>query len=34
MQEAREWLGDLDAATAKRIAWDNGASLFGLAAPR
>jgi hypothetical protein len=26
MQDAREWLGDLDAATARRIAWDDGAS--------
>jgi hypothetical protein len=34
MQEAREWLGDLDAASAMRIAWDNGATLFGLPAPR
>jgi hypothetical protein len=34
MQEAREWLGDLDPASAKRIAWDNGAALFGLPAPR
>jgi hypothetical protein len=34
MQEARIWLGDLDAAVARRIAWDNGAELFGLAAPK
>ncbi len=34
MQEAREWLGDLDPAIAKRIAWDNGAALFGLPTPR
>jgi predicted TIM-barrel fold metal-dependent hydrolase len=34
MQEAREWLGDLDATTARRIAWDNGAALYGLPAPR
>ncbi len=34
MQEAREWLGDLDPAIAKRIAWDNGATLFGLPVPR
>lgn len=34
MQEARDWLGDLDAVTARRIAWDNGAALFGLPAPR
>ena len=32
MQEAREWLGDLDAATAGRIAWENGANLYGLPA--
>ena len=32
MQEAREWLGDLDAATASRIAWENGANLYGLPA--
>ena len=34
MQEARAWLADVDPATAKRIAWENGASLFGLPAPR
>lgn len=34
MQEAREWLGDLDATTARRIAWDNGAALYGLPVPR
>ncbi len=34
MQDAREWLGDLDATTARRIAWDNGAALYGLPAPR
>jgi hypothetical protein len=34
MQDARDWLGDLDPAVAKRVAWDNGASLFGLTAPR
>ena len=34
MQEAREWLGDLDAATARRIGWDNGAALYGVPAPR
>lgn len=33
MQEARRWLGDLPAAVARRVAWDNGASLFGLPAP-
>jgi len=31
MNEARVWLGDLPPATARRIAWDNGAALFGLA---
>ena len=34
MQEAREWLGDLDPAIARRIAWDNGAALYGLSPPR
>jgi Amidohydrolase len=34
MQEARAWLGDLDPTTARRIAWDNGAALFGLPQPR
>jgi hypothetical protein len=33
MQEARRWLGDLPPAVARRIAWDNGAALFGLPAP-
>jgi len=33
MQQARRWLGDLPPAVARRIAWDNGASLFGLPAP-
>jgi hypothetical protein len=32
MQEARRWLGDLPAPVARRIAWDNGARLFGLPA--
>jgi hypothetical protein len=32
MSEARAWLGELPAATAKRIAWGNGAALFGLPA--
>jgi hypothetical protein len=31
--EARRWLGDLPPAVARRIAWDNGAALFGLPAP-
>jgi predicted TIM-barrel fold metal-dependent hydrolase len=30
MNEARQWLGDLPPAIARRIAWDNGAALFGL----
>ncbi len=30
MAQARLWLGDLPPAHAKRIAWDNGAALFGL----
>lgn len=34
MQQAREWLGDLPPEVARRIAWDNGAALFGLEAPR
>jgi predicted TIM-barrel fold metal-dependent hydrolase len=34
MAEARNWLGDLPADAARRIAWDNAAGLFGLAAPR
>jgi predicted TIM-barrel fold metal-dependent hydrolase len=29
----RRWLGDLPAASARRIAWNNGAALFGLRAP-
>ncbi|MET0334524.1 MAG: amidohydrolase family protein [Rhizobacter sp.] len=33
MREARGWLGDLPPAIAKRIAWDNGAALFGLPSP-
>jgi predicted TIM-barrel fold metal-dependent hydrolase len=33
MQQARRWLGDLPPAVARRIAWDNGAALFGLAPP-
>ena len=33
MQQARRWLGDLPPAVARRIAWDNGAVLFGLPAP-
>lgn len=34
MQEAREWLGELPPDVARRIAWDNGAELFGLPTPR
>ncbi|MEO6407376.1 MAG: amidohydrolase family protein [Burkholderiaceae bacterium] len=30
MREARVWLGDLDPSVARRIAWDNGATLFKL----
>jgi Amidohydrolase len=30
----RAWLGELPAAVARRIAWGNGAELFGLPAPR
>jgi len=30
MNEARRWLGDLSPAVARRIAWGNGARLFGL----
>ena len=33
MQQARRWLGDLPPAAARRIAWDNGAALFGLQVP-
>jgi predicted TIM-barrel fold metal-dependent hydrolase len=34
MAEARQWLGELPPAVARRIAWDNGATLFGLPVPR
>ena len=34
MKGYRTWLGDLPAETARRIAWENGASLFGLKAPQ
>lgn len=30
MDDARRWLADLPEAAARRIAWDNGARLFGL----
>ncbi len=33
MKGYRTWLGDLPADVARRIAWDNGASLFGLKHP-
>jgi predicted TIM-barrel fold metal-dependent hydrolase len=34
MAEARQWLGELPPEVARRIAWDNGARLYGLPAPR
>lgn len=33
MQRYRTWLGDLPADVARKIAWENGASLFGLKNP-
>ena len=33
MAEARRWLGDLPPVAARRIAWGNGAALFGLPEP-
>lgn len=33
MKAYRAWLGDLPAAVARRIAWENGAQLFGLKEP-
>jgi predicted TIM-barrel fold metal-dependent hydrolase len=33
MQQARRWLGDLPPGAARRIAWENGAALFGVPAP-
>ena len=33
MQGYRTWLGGLPAEVARRIAWDNGAKLFGVATP-
>jgi hypothetical protein len=33
MAGARRWLGDLDPALARRIAWGNAAGLFGLSSP-
>ncbi|MDN3922473.1 amidohydrolase family protein [Roseateles violae] len=32
MSEARSWLGELPPAAARKIAWENGAALFGLTA--
>lgn len=34
MADARRWLADLPPAAAQRIAWGNGARLFGLPAPK
>ncbi len=34
MSRARVWLGDLPPEVARRIAWENGAAMFGLPAPR
>ncbi len=33
MQGYRTWLGDLPADVARKVAWDNGAKLFGLKTP-
>lgn len=33
MKAYRAWLGDLPQAVAQRVAWDNGAALFGLQTP-
>jgi hypothetical protein len=33
MREARRWLGDLPLPVARKIAWENGAAMFGLPAP-
>jgi predicted TIM-barrel fold metal-dependent hydrolase len=33
MADARRWLGDLDADTARRIGWGNAAALFGVPTP-
>ena len=34
MKGYRTWLGGLPADVARKVAWDNGAGLFGVAAPR
>ena len=34
MQGYRQWLGGLPADVARKVAWDNGAGLFGGMAPR
>jgi hypothetical protein len=34
MGDARRWLADLPESAAKRIAWENGSRLFGLAGPK
>lgn len=34
MSDARRWLADLPEPAARRIAWENGARLFGLAGPK
>lgn len=34
MQQARRWLADLPPEVARRIAWGNGAGLFGLSDPK
>jgi len=33
MREARQWLGELPAPLARRVGWDNAASLYGLPSP-
>jgi predicted TIM-barrel fold metal-dependent hydrolase len=33
MQQARQWLGELPAPLARRIAWDNAAGLYALPTP-